>query len=89
MVTLSRAIWKQKRLEEALILLQSAGEAFLAMDKEGDSSFLQRETNDGRLGSQCDATRCFVKVAAAYDALGWHRLAENAWNRVSDTLLAH
>lgn len=28
LVSLSSAIWKQKRLEEALVLLQSAGEAF-------------------------------------------------------------
>lgn len=71
LVSLSRAVWKQKRLEEALVLLQSAGEAFSAVDNES---------------CQCEATRCFVKVAAAYDTLGWHRLAQDVWDRVSDLL---
>ena len=35
LVSLSGAVWKQKRLEEALVLLKSAGEAFSAIDHEG------------------------------------------------------
>ncbi|GMH40611.1 hypothetical protein BSKO_08515 [Bryopsis sp. KO-2023] len=71
MVSLSGAVWKEGRLEEGLVLLQSAGESFA-------------RCNDG--GLSCMATRCLLKVAAAYDALGWHKQAESVWDRVTDLI---
>lgn len=71
LVLISSVLWRQNRMEEALVVLQLAGEAFAKIDAKG---------------SQCDAVRCFVKVAATYDALGWQKLAQDAWNRVSASI---
>lgn len=71
MVLLSGAIWKAGRVKDALLMLQSAGESFARCE-------------DGRLTYL--ATRCLLKVAAAYDALGCHKQAESVWDQVTDLL---